>query len=194
MFGSDYLELMALPKVHPSLQYFADFLAGGEGVGGLVLATDDASAAQAELVAAGVRADPPLALSRPVGELGEARFSLVQLAPESTPGFRTLVCQHHTREIVWRREYQQHAIGARAIESVVAVAPDPGQYRALLGGLPVSFSQGPEPRVGALRIRVEDRKRAADALKAGGFSAVTLKDGSLVVNAGEAHGVMLVFA
>jgi hypothetical protein len=50
-----------------------------------------------------------------------------------------------------------------------------------------------EAAVGALRLRVQDRQRAAAALKRGGFSFVTLKSGSLVVSADDAHGVMLVF-
>jgi hypothetical protein len=200
MFGSDYLELMALPTVHPSLQYFADFLARGEGVGGLVLATDDAAAAQRELVAAGIPADAPLALSRPVGDLGEARFSLVQLPPAQTPGFRTLVCQHHTRDIVWRPEFQAHAVGATAIESVVVATDNPAVYGNLFNDAPVKFSRTDVartkrggPAVGALRIRVDDKARAAEALKRGGFAYVALKDGALVVSADEAHGVMLVF-
>ena len=109
MFGRDYLELMALPASPPAAYHFyADFLAKGEGVGALALATDDAAAAYAELTQAGIAADPPLALSRPVEDLGEARFTLVQLPPAETPGFRTFVCQHHTRDIVWRPEYQRH--------------------------------------------------------------------------------------
>jgi len=194
MFGRDYLELMALPaSPPPAFQYFAEFLSRGEGVGALALATDDAEAAHAELTRAGVAADAPLALSRPVESLGEARFTLVQLAPAETPGFRTFVCQHHTRDIVWRPEYQQHALGAQALDAVAVAAPDPDRYRALLGHLPVEVIQAPAAAVTALRIRVADRARAAEALRRGGFSPAALADGTLVVGAGEAHGVALSF-
>jgi len=45
MFGSNYLELMALPAAPPpALRSFAEFLASGEGVGALALATGDALA------------------------------------------------------------------------------------------------------------------------------------------------------
>jgi hypothetical protein len=202
MLGSDYLELMALPAQPPAaFQYFADFLARGEGVGALALATDDARGAHAEFVQAGVAAEAPLALSRPVGDLGEARFTLVQLPPAQTPGFRSFVCEHHTRDIVWRPEYQQHALGAQGVASIVVATADPAGYGAFLQKLPLSFTctdvaktRRGEAAVGALRIRVRDKPKAAAVLKHGGFSFVTLKDGALVVPAEAAHGVMLVFA
>jgi catechol 2,3-dioxygenase-like lactoylglutathione lyase family enzyme len=194
MFGRDYLELMALPaQPPPAYQYFADFLQRGEGVGALALATDDAAGAHAELTRAGIAAEAPLALSRPVEGLGEARFTLVQLPPEQTPGFRTFLCEHHTREIVWRTDFQRHALGAQAIDSVSVSAPDPDQYGALFGRLPVEFLKAPVSAVTALRIRVADRARASEALLRGGFSPAALADGSLVVAAGDAHGVALSF-
>jgi catechol 2,3-dioxygenase-like lactoylglutathione lyase family enzyme len=193
MFGRDYLELMALPPVPPAAyQYFADFLAKGEGVGALALATDDALAAHAELTRAGIAAEEPLALSRPVENLGEARFTLVQLPPAETPGFRTFVCQHHTRDIVWRPEYQRHANGAAGIKSVTIATPDPACYARVLGGFPVVYSSADAPAVAAIRIRVDDKKAAADSLKRGGFSPVALKDGALAVVAAQAHGILLV--
>ena len=202
MFGDDYLELMALPPETPeAFQYFADFLMKGEGAGALALATDDAAAAHAELAAAGIAAEPPLALSRPVANLGEARFTLVQLPPAVTPGFRTFLCEHHTRDIVWRPEYRGHKLGASGIKAAVIVANDPVVYGGLFDGLPVKVSRTDVgktkrggPAIGALRIRVEDKKRAAATLAEGGFPCVTLKDGSLVVPADAAHGVMLVFS
>jgi catechol 2,3-dioxygenase-like lactoylglutathione lyase family enzyme len=194
MFGRDYLELMALPKPHPAFQYFADFLARGEGVGAIALATDDADAACEELKRAGIAAEPPLALSRPVENLGEARFTLVQLPPEQTPGFRTFLCQHHTRDIVWRAEYQGHAVGAREIESIAVDAADPARYAPLFEGLPVKFSKASVPAVTALRIRVEDRAGAAAALRRGGILPSVLADGALAVGAGDAHGVALIFS
>jgi catechol 2,3-dioxygenase-like lactoylglutathione lyase family enzyme len=201
MFGSDYLELMALPPQPPAaFQYFADFLAKGEGVGALALASDDAQGAHAEFVKAAIAAEAPLALSRPVAKLGEARFTLVQLPPAATPGFRSFVCQHHTRDIVWRPEYQQHALGATNVASIVVATGDPAGYAAFLGNLPMAFTRTDvsktkrgEAAIGALRIRVRDKLKAAAVLKHGGFSFVTLKDGALVVAADAAHGVMLVF-
>ncbi len=194
MFARDYLELMALPaSPPPALQRFAERLARGEGVGALALATDDAIAAHGELLRAGIAAEAPLALSRPVEGLGEARFTLVPLPPEATPGLHTFVCQHHTRELVWRPEYQRHALGAVAIDAVALAVPDPEKYRALLGRLPVEILQAPVAAVTALRIRVAERTQAASALRRGGFTPAALADGTLVIPAGEAHGVALSF-
>lgn len=194
MFGRDYLELMALPaSPPPAYHYYAEFLAKGEGVGALALATDDAAGVYAELRQAGIEADPPLALSRPVENLGEARFTLVQLPPAATPGFRTFVCQHHTRAIVWRPEYQRHANGAAGIQSVSIASTDPAPYARLLEGLPVTYAQAAAPSIAAIRIRVNDKKAAAGSLQQGGFKFVALKNGALAVGAEQTHGVLLVF-
>src|SRR6185503_16144143 len=99
VFGSDYLELLAVPKPHPAMQYFTDFLGGGEGLGAVAFATDDANAAHRELAAAGVGAE----------------FRIVQLSPADTPGCRTFLCQHFNADLVWRDEYQTHALGAFGI-------------------------------------------------------------------------------
>jgi catechol 2,3-dioxygenase-like lactoylglutathione lyase family enzyme len=194
MFARDYLELMALPPQPPAaFQYFAEFLAQREGVGALALATDDAAGAHAELTQAGIAAEAPLALSRPVENLGEARFTLVQMPPDETPGFRTFVCQHHTRDIVWRPEYQRHANGAAGIKAVSVTCTDPARYARLLDGLPVAYAGANSPAIAALRIRVNDKQAAADCLKRGGFSSVALKGGALAVSAEQAHGILLVF-
>jgi catechol 2,3-dioxygenase-like lactoylglutathione lyase family enzyme len=194
MFGRDYLELMSLPaSPPPAYRYYADFLAKGEGVGALALATDDAAGVFAELKQAGIEADPPLALSRPVENLGEARFTLVQLPPTETPGFRTFVCQHHTRDIVWRPEYQHHANGAAGINSVTIATPDCARYARLLDGLSVTYAGASTSAIAAIHLRVDDKKAAADSLKRGGFSPIALKGGALAVGAGEAHGIRLVF-
>ncbi|HSB98447.1 MAG TPA: VOC family protein, partial [Burkholderiaceae bacterium] len=88
MFGRDYLELLAVPKSHPATQQYSDFLAKGEGLGAVALATDDAGALQTGLAADGIVAEAPLDFARPVGNLGDARFRIVQLPPDASPGCR----------------------------------------------------------------------------------------------------------
>jgi len=227
MFGSDYIELLAVPKPHPAMQYFTDFLATGEGLGAIALATDNAGALYAELAADGIAADAPLDFSRPVEGLGEARFSIVQLPPDASPGCRMFACQHFTRELVWRPGYRGHANGATQIAAIAVVAEDPesgaARYGRLLGakaqrieeGLVVQTGSAPialasrwklghrlhgvglplraRPLVAALFIRVADRARAADVLRRNGLQPVPLADGSLAVNAEDAHGVAVVF-
>ena len=107
MLASTYIELLAAPVSHPWLDYYREFLEHGEGLAALALSTDDADASYRQLKERGVAARPPMDLARPV-EGGVARFRLVQI--ENTP--QTFICQHLTRALVWRREWQTHANGA----------------------------------------------------------------------------------
>ena len=93
MLGSTYIELLFAPTPHPWLDHYRRV---GEGLAAIALSTDDADAASREL---GAKA--PMDLSRPV-DGGVARFRLVQL--EHVPS--VFICQHLTRELVWRRQWQ----------------------------------------------------------------------------------------
>ena len=109
MLGSTYIELLEPAGEHPWLAYYRDFVARGEGLAALALATSDADASYRDLVAQGVPAQPPMDLARPVDLHGEsrlARFRLVQISPEK------FLCQHLTRELLWRPEWQSQANGA----------------------------------------------------------------------------------
>jgi len=223
MFGADYIELLAVPKPHPAMQYFSDFLAQGEGLGAIALATNDAAGAHAELAADGIAADAPLDFSRPVEDLGDAKFRIVQLPPDRSPGCRVFLCQHFTRDLVWRKGFASHPVGVTGIAGMAVVGAAPDGYESLLaeraqaiaegakvetGSAPIALCredrlearlQGtplpvrPRPVVAALFLRVANRSRAAAALRKGGFSPRRLADGSLALGADEAHGVALVF-
>jgi hypothetical protein len=161
MFGSDYVELLAVPKAHPAMQYFTDFLAKGEGLGAIALATDDAGGLHASLAADGIAADAPLDFSRPVEGLGDARFRIVQLPPDRSPGCRMFACQHFTRDMVWRTEYQRHANGATQIAAVAVVAEDPeaaaASYGKLLAARPQEIEEGLLVRTGSAPIAIASR-------------------------------------
>jgi catechol 2,3-dioxygenase-like lactoylglutathione lyase family enzyme len=223
MFGADYVELLAVPKPHPTMQYFTDFLAEGPGLGAIGLASGDAAGAHAELAASGIAADAPLDFSRPVEDLGNARFRVVQLPPERSPGCRMFLCQHFTPELVWREGFASHPLDATGIAGIAVVGAQPEGYESLLAeraqqiaeGVRVDTGSAPiavcdeerlrrrlegialprrsRPVVAALFIRVSDRSRAAAALQKGGFSPRILADGSLALGANDAHGVALVF-
>lgn len=223
MFAGDYVELLAVPKPHPAMQYFTDFLAGGEGLGAIALATDDAAGAHAEFAATGIVTDPPLDFSRPVENLGDAAFRILQLPPELSPGCRMFLCQHFTRELVWRRGYGKHPLGVTGIAGLAVIAPAAAGYERLLneraqpieegervdtGSAPIAICREDRlarrlagarlpararPAVAALFLRVADRARAASRLREGGFSPIVLRDGSLAIGADQAHGVALVF-
>ena len=131
MLGSSYVELLEPAGEHPWLAYYRDFLARGDGLAALGLATSDADASYRDLVAQGVAAQPVMDLARPVevagGASALARFRLVQVSRE------VFLCQHLTRELVWRCEWQAHANGATELAEVhfPSAAPLPGAPRSV---------------------------------------------------------------
>lgn len=166
MFERDYLELMALPRPHPALAYFSEFLERGEGLGAIALATSDANGAHTELTAAGIAADPPLDFSRPVALLDgtrDASFRIVQLPPALTPGCRAFLCQHFTPEVVWRSEYQAHAVGATEIAALAVVAEDPSgaaaSYAQLFDAPPQRIAEGLLVQTGSAPIALASRSK-----------------------------------
>ena len=173
MFGRDYVELLAVPRPHPAMQYFSDFLARGEGLGAVALATDDAAGLHAGLAADGIAADAPLDFSRPVERLGDARFRIVQFAADAAPGCRMFACQHFTRELVWRPEYQAHANGAQEIAAVALIAEDPAgaaaAYAKLLGAKPQPIAEGLLVQTGSAPIAVASRWKLGHRLQGAGL-------------------------
>ena len=83
MFERDYFELLAPPPAHPAMQYYNDFLAKGDGLAAIALATDDANAAYAALRANGVEAEAPLDFARPVELPGGARDAAFRIDRKS---------------------------------------------------------------------------------------------------------------
>jgi catechol 2,3-dioxygenase-like lactoylglutathione lyase family enzyme len=221
MFGRDYIELL-LPKPHPEMTAFVEHLSSGEGLGAIGFATDDARALRAGWVASGIDAGEALDFSRPVENLGDARFRIVQMTGDPDAGCGFFACQHFTRDLVWRPDFQSHASGVTGIAAIAVIA-DLAPYRRVLGSKPEKIREGAllatgsapvlvtdaqrlaarlpgvelprraSPVVAALFLRVRDRAQAGKALREGGFRVVRLPDGSLAVGADQAHGVALVF-
>lgn len=129
MFGHDYIELLMSPaeNPHPSRQYYTEFARAGEGLAGIALKSANAKGAYTELLWAGFQPSDVLEFARPVAlpeGTREARFRVVQPRPGSTPGGRVFVCEHLTRDLVWRPEYQRHANGATGLAAVAIVCDD----------------------------------------------------------------------
>jgi catechol 2,3-dioxygenase-like lactoylglutathione lyase family enzyme len=119
--GGNYFELIYLP---PGADM--PFPQKPEGAVALALAPDDSHKVHAELRALGYEVEPPRDLARPVHlpeGTREARFLNVNfpaIAPEAIGFF---ACQHLTRDLVWRPEWEGHANGAdRVIEAIAALA------------------------------------------------------------------------
>lgn len=163
MFGDDYLELLAVPKPHPVMAFFRDFVARREGLAAIALATGDAAALHRSLVADGVDAQAPVEFSRPVdlgNGSGEARFRVMQVPTSVTPGGQVFACQHFTREFVWRPEFQAHPIGATGIEGVLVSSKDPAAtaaaYARILGSAVERQEGVPTLVCGTARLRFLD--------------------------------------
>ena len=128
-------EIVALAKknyakykeVVERMRYYTEFARAGDGLAAVALRTDDAKGAYSELLWAGFAPSDPMDFSRPVrlsDGVRDARFRITQIAPDKTPGGRFFVCEHFTREVVWRPEYQAHPNGATALAALAIVAED----------------------------------------------------------------------
>ncbi len=151
MLGRDYIELLASPEAnpHPSRQFYTDFAREGDGLAAIALQSRNAKGAYTELLWAGFGPTDPLDFSRPVelrGSTRDAKFRITQVAPGATPGGRVFVCEHLTRELVWRPELQGHANGAIELAAVAILCEDVAQavkpYERLLDAKAKPIAEG----------------------------------------------------
>jgi hypothetical protein len=147
MFGTDYLELIALPRGATSGRL--DLLDYACGVNGLVFGTEDSAATFTALNEAGVPIDPPVEFTRPVrvdGQMRDARFRTVRLKAGIVPYGRVYYCHHFTRDLVWRDEWRQHDNGAVAVVRATIVEADPARgarlYADMFGAQAVRQIEG----------------------------------------------------
>jgi len=127
MFGQDYFELLMVPQRLPGREYYYDFARVGDGLAAVALKTDNARGAYGELAAAALAPSDPVDFSRPVdlpGGAKNAAFRITQLALEQTPGGQVFLCQHFTRDVVWRPEYQVHANTATGLAALAILSHD----------------------------------------------------------------------
>jgi hypothetical protein len=118
-----------------------DFLARREGVSMLVLDSADPAADHARFRAAGLTSCPPMTFARgavqPDGSKETVSFTIAFAIGPAVPSLPSFVCRQHAPEHFWKPEFQAHANGAQAIETVTVAADDIGPaadyYAALLG-------------------------------------------------------------
>ena len=184
MFGTDYLELLGLPKGKEVGR--KEIAEAPLGLNGLVFKTTDADVSYAHLQEIGMAGDPPKAFSRPV-ELPDgtrdASFRTVHVRADVFTAGRVYFCEHGTPELVWREEWQEHANGTTSIPEFVIVsttqAEEAGRYAQLLGtevsgdGISIEFVGGkltvlsPEQygeRYGAMACSMDGRATMFGAL------------------------------
>jgi catechol 2,3-dioxygenase-like lactoylglutathione lyase family enzyme len=128
MSRGNYFELLHLPPGGDT-----DAFPDGEGPVAIAVSPRDSHTVYAEIIALGYDVEPPRNLSRPVHlpeGVREARFlnaSFPRIAPETV---RWFACQHLTRDLVWRPEWEAHANGADRLIEAVVVHPSPVQLQA----------------------------------------------------------------
>ncbi|MBC7779477.1 MAG: VOC family protein [Proteobacteria bacterium] len=144
MFGPDYLELIGVPPEHAGRR--PELSGSACGLNAIAFATDSAAGAHAALSHARFEPLAPVALSRPVATadgVREARFELVRLPSTLIDWGRLFVCEHLTRDLVWRDGMRSHPNSVREITRVVVTVPDPSADAARLAPLFAEASMRP---------------------------------------------------
>ena len=140
MLDPDYIELLGVlaPTEHNAPA--RAFLAEREGIERVAYTAIDSAAGAEEIRARGYAPLGPTDFERPVtmpdGRVSAAKFRTFQWPVAEAPaGMRIFACQHKTRETVWIPELMQHANGAKRLEQILLVAPDPAREAAHLSRL-----------------------------------------------------------
>lgn len=131
VFEHAYLELIGLPPGGDKVRQ--ELIDSPVGLNGLVFASQDAEATRNNVVSAGFDAQPVQHFARPlqIDEVDhEARFSAVRLALDSFAAGRVYFCQHHTPELIWRKEWLEHANGVTEIVELTIASADPAATAA----------------------------------------------------------------
>lgn len=171
MFGQDYFELLMVPQRLPGREYYYDFARIGDGLAAVALKTDNARGAYGELSAAALAPSEPVDFSRPV-QLAQgaknASFRITQLGLEQTPGGQVFLCQHFTRDVVWRPEYQRHANTATGLAALAILSADvaatAAAYERLFDVKARVISEGLAIDTGDTPIAVVDERALAKRL------------------------------
>jgi hypothetical protein len=125
MFGTDFLELIAVPK---GATIRRDLLDYPLGLMGLAFGSEDSTITYDALSKVGVPIEPPLEFTRPVkvdGAAREARFRVVPMKVGVVPYGHVFYVHHLTRDLLWRDEWRHHANGVVAVVRAMIVDADP---------------------------------------------------------------------
>ncbi len=152
MLERGYFEVLAVGKPGPFNEDQQATLKEREGLWALALQTDDARAAHGRLKAAGFSPTDPVDFARPVelpGRTTEARFTVFYFESEAVPGLRLFLCQHYTRDVVWRPDYLGQANAAKSLAHVTLAVDDPADAAKAYGRV---FGTMPTPRPGGFTV------------------------------------------
>jgi catechol 2,3-dioxygenase-like lactoylglutathione lyase family enzyme len=117
--------------------FHRDFLSrNGEGLSGLVLASNDANADKAAFDKAGFGGFPVFDFGRmgkrPDGSEAELAFSLSFLREPGSPDVMTFVAHHKRPENFWFKELQAHRNGASRVACAVFTSESPTDHQYFL--------------------------------------------------------------
>ncbi|OUR78564.1 hypothetical protein A9Q83_06710 [Alphaproteobacteria bacterium 46_93_T64] len=161
MFENDYIELLGI--VDPTKESNGldkKLEERGEGMLAFALSSNDPEATHASLIDADLAPSQLLDLSRKL-ELPEGdvipEFKLIRLPVEGLARNSLFICHHKTPELIRRPEWEQHANGAKHIQSIVILVDDPkslvAYYKRLCGSLNVTVTDATVSiRVGRLNM------------------------------------------
>ena len=122
-----YFETLTVLRPTPANADSRAVLALREGPAGLALKTDDAEGAAVEFMAAGIAAGDAIDFARPVelpGGARDARFTVARVRSDASPGTSLFVCQQHTPDVVWRKDFLEQPNGASGLTELIGVADD----------------------------------------------------------------------
>lgn len=189
MFGDSYIELLGIVDDTGTKGRLGQRVnERGEGGMGIAWGADDADRTCAALRAAGVEAEDPNDLSRPLdldGKRDIVRFRNIMLPGLHLPGTMQFVCTHVTPELTRaRREWQLHPSGATGIAEIFIAAADAAAARAQLA--PASPTNATIMIASREEIAGKLGTRALEGAPAEGIVAMTIR-----VNELDAAGAML---
>jgi catechol 2,3-dioxygenase-like lactoylglutathione lyase family enzyme len=220
LFKDNYIELLGIVDEVGAQGRLAERVnARGEGGLGVAYGADDADTAAAALRAAGIAAEAPNDLSRPLdldGKREVVRFRNVMMPNLTLPNVMQFVCTHLTPELTRaRHEWQLHPNGATGIAAIHIAADNPTLYAAeaetLHGNtlkhtridltrrseLEARFGEAvngtPRDGVLALTITVNEPDATGAMLQMAKVPHQEVRNGVLVP-ASAAHGVVIEFA
>ncbi len=191
-FATSFIELItvadpaAIPPHGPGRFSFGafvrDYLQRQEGLGMLVLDSDDARADAARFAAAGIGAFEPFSFERqgrrPDGTETHVAFTLA--FANAAPDAAFFVCQQHYPENFWNPAFQTHENGATNITAVTLALPNPaghgaffaaftGDPRAALAGGRIELAGGERTTFSAFTVAVPDLAAQAARFAAAGI-------------------------
>ena len=122
-----YFEVIGVLNPTPSNEGMRTMLERGQGLFGYAVKTDDVQTTMTELAALSANAGDVVEFSRAVDMpdgVRDASFSIININPTRALGLKMFTCQHHTPDVVWRKDYLEQPNGVTGVAALFGAAPD----------------------------------------------------------------------